>query len=184
MQFGYHDADHRMRTARNHRRLAWRAVPHAQQGPSTQPHSSPGGPTALDTRPRPIPPAPRRFPAPLLVLFNGAGIAPASRLRRLHARQGAQGSISFDGVWITITKKEVDKTAREFRLRAKDVTGTRLKPATRLFRTTSSSSCPAHPRPKKPGASSPADAPVLRSPQPIHPTRSNDAAATLITVIE
>lgn len=47
--------------------------------------------------------------------------------------KGVLGSISFDGEWITITKKEVGKQARNFRLRAADVTGTRLKPATRLF---------------------------------------------------
>ncbi|WP_331731699.1 DUF4429 domain-containing protein (plasmid) [Streptomyces sp. NBC_01369] len=47
--------------------------------------------------------------------------------------KGVQGSISFDGEWITITKKEVGQQAREFKIRAADVTGTRLKPGTRLF---------------------------------------------------
>jgi hypothetical protein len=47
--------------------------------------------------------------------------------------KGVQGSISFDGEWITITKKEIGAQPREFRIRAADVTGTRLKPATRLF---------------------------------------------------
>lgn len=47
--------------------------------------------------------------------------------------KGVQGSISFDGEWITITKKEVGQQERQFRIRAVDVTGTRLKPGTRLF---------------------------------------------------
>lgn len=47
--------------------------------------------------------------------------------------KGVQGNINFDGDWITITKKEVGSAAREFRIRAADVTGTRLKPGTRLF---------------------------------------------------
>ncbi|MEV0917835.1 DUF4429 domain-containing protein [Streptomyces sp. NPDC049967] len=46
--------------------------------------------------------------------------------------KGVQGSISFDGEWITITKKEVGQQQRQFRIRAADVTGTRLKPGTRL----------------------------------------------------
>lgn len=46
--------------------------------------------------------------------------------------KGVQGSISFDGEWITITKKEVGQRERQFRIRAADVTGTRLKPGTRL----------------------------------------------------
>ncbi|MCX4849851.1 DUF4429 domain-containing protein [Streptomyces sp. NBC_00893] len=47
--------------------------------------------------------------------------------------KGVQGSISFDGEWITIRKKEVGQQERQFRIRAGDVTGTRLKPGTRLF---------------------------------------------------
>ncbi|MDX3324757.1 DUF4429 domain-containing protein [Streptomyces sp. ME02-6979-3A] len=47
--------------------------------------------------------------------------------------KGVQGSISFDGDWITITKKEIGQQERQFRIRATDVTGTRLKPGTRLF---------------------------------------------------
>lgn len=47
--------------------------------------------------------------------------------------KGVLGSINFDGEWITITKKEVGQQQRQFRIRAADVTGTRLKPGTRLF---------------------------------------------------
>ncbi|WP_406302822.1 DUF4429 domain-containing protein [Streptomyces sp. NBC_00885] len=47
--------------------------------------------------------------------------------------KGVMGSASFDGEWITITKKEVGQQEREFRIRAADVTGTRFKSGTRLF---------------------------------------------------
>lgn len=47
--------------------------------------------------------------------------------------KGVMGSASFDGKWITITKKELGKQDRNYRIRATDVTGTQLKPATRLF---------------------------------------------------
>lgn len=47
--------------------------------------------------------------------------------------QGVLGTVSFDGQWITIVKKEVGKQAREFRIRAADVTGTRFKPGNRAF---------------------------------------------------
>lgn len=43
------------------------------------------------------------------------------------------GSVDFEDGWITITKKEVGQQERQFRIRAADVTGTRLKPGTRLF---------------------------------------------------
>ncbi|MGH3584918.1 MAG: DUF4429 domain-containing protein [Pseudonocardia sp.] len=47
--------------------------------------------------------------------------------------KGVQGNIHFDGEWITITKKQAGQQQREYRIRAADVTGTRLKPGTRLF---------------------------------------------------
>lgn len=47
--------------------------------------------------------------------------------------KGVQGSISFDGEWITITKKPVGQQGMDYRIRAADVTGTRYKPGTRLF---------------------------------------------------
>lgn len=46
---------------------------------------------------------------------------------------GVQGSVSFDGEWVTITKKAVGSAPREHRLNARDISGTTLKPATRLF---------------------------------------------------
>lgn len=47
--------------------------------------------------------------------------------------KGVMGSVSFEDGWITITKKQAGQQDRQFRIRAADVTGTRLKPATRLF---------------------------------------------------
>lgn len=47
--------------------------------------------------------------------------------------KGVMGSVNFDGEWITITKKEVGQQQRQFRIRAAEVTGTRLKAGTRLF---------------------------------------------------
>ncbi|QCX81274.1 hypothetical protein C9F11_38455 [Streptomyces sp. YIM 121038] len=47
--------------------------------------------------------------------------------------KGVLGEIYFDGEWITIRKKAPGQRAQEFRLRAADVTGTRHKPASRLF---------------------------------------------------
>lgn len=47
--------------------------------------------------------------------------------------KGVLGFIEFDGEWITITKKEFGQQARQFRIRAADVTGTRLKPGNWAF---------------------------------------------------
>lgn len=47
--------------------------------------------------------------------------------------KGVLGSISFDGEWITITKKPMGQRGTDYRIRAADVTGTRFKPATRWF---------------------------------------------------
>lgn len=47
--------------------------------------------------------------------------------------KGVMGSVSYEDGWITITKKQAGQQERQFRVRAADVTGTRLKPGTRLF---------------------------------------------------
>lgn len=99
--------------------------------------------------------------------------------------RGVQGSIHFDGEWITITKKEVGQRARDFRIRAADVTGTRMKPATRLFH--------GYVQFVLPG-SAPADEskslltggrPPASDPHSLSiPHRSNDAAAKLMAAVE
>lgn len=47
--------------------------------------------------------------------------------------KGVMGSIRYENGWITITKKDVGSAPREFRIRAADVTGTRLKPGNWAF---------------------------------------------------
>ncbi|MFE0088760.1 DUF4429 domain-containing protein [Streptomyces sp. NPDC059016] len=47
--------------------------------------------------------------------------------------KGVQGSISFDGEWITITKTPIGTRPAPARIRAADVTGIRMKPGSRLF---------------------------------------------------
>lgn len=47
--------------------------------------------------------------------------------------KGVLGTISFDGEWITITKTPVGPKPAPVRIRAADVTGTRLKRGTRLM---------------------------------------------------
>jgi len=47
--------------------------------------------------------------------------------------KGVMGSVSYEDGWITITKKQAGQQERQFRIRAADVTGTRLKPANHLF---------------------------------------------------
>ena len=47
--------------------------------------------------------------------------------------KGVLGNISFDGEWITISKTPAGVKPAPVRFRAADVTGTRFKPASRLF---------------------------------------------------
>jgi len=48
--------------------------------------------------------------------------------------KGVLGSISFDGEWVTVTKTPFGSSPAPVRIRAADITGTRFKPGTRLFR--------------------------------------------------
>ncbi|MGA4867565.1 DUF4429 domain-containing protein [Streptomyces lavendulocolor] len=99
--------------------------------------------------------------------------------------KGVQGSVSFDGEWITITKKQVGQAGQQFRLRAADVTGTRLKPATRLFHgyvqfVLPGSAPAAEERGLLAGGRPPQSDPHSLS----IPHRSNDAAARLVAAVE
>ncbi|MER5584118.1 DUF4429 domain-containing protein [Streptomyces asoensis] len=47
--------------------------------------------------------------------------------------KGVMAAISFDGDWITITKKELGHRDRHYRISVRDVTGVTFKPASRLF---------------------------------------------------
>ncbi|MGW4033820.1 DUF4429 domain-containing protein [Streptomyces sp. NPDC004838] len=94
-------------------------------------------------------------------------------------------SIEFDGEWITITKKELLQRDWEVRIKAADVTETRLKPANWAFHGYIQFVLPGSP-----------PAPELRGLQhggrPPHtdphslsiPRRSNAAAAELVAAVE
>jgi hypothetical protein len=99
--------------------------------------------------------------------------------------KGVQGSISFDGEWITIRKKAAGQAPRDFRLRAADVTGTRLKPGSRLFH--------GYVQFLLPGSAPAVETKgLLASGRPPHsdphslsiPRRSNDAAVELVAAVE
>lgn len=99
--------------------------------------------------------------------------------------KGVQGSVGFDDGWITITKKEIGKQDRVFRIRAADVTGVRFKPATRLFHGYVQFVLPG-------SAAAPESTSLLRGGRPPQcdphslsiPYRSNDAAGLLIASVE
>lgn len=99
--------------------------------------------------------------------------------------KGVQGEISFDGEWVTITKRAIGQPAREFRIRAADVTGTRLKEATRLFhgyvQLLVPGSAPAEEsKSLLSGGRPPQDDPHSLS----IPRKSNDAAQKLLAAVE
>lgn len=99
--------------------------------------------------------------------------------------KGVQGSIHFDGEWITITKKEVGQQQRDFRIRAADVTGTRLKPATRLFHGYVQFVLPGSAPAGESKSLLTGGRPPQSDPHSLSiPHRSNDAAAKLMAAIE
>lgn len=99
--------------------------------------------------------------------------------------RGIQGAVEFDGVWITITKKKLGKSASEFRLRAADVTGTRLKPGTRLFHGYIQFVLPGSAPASTARSGLSAGRPPASDPHSLSiPRRSNDAAAKLVAAVE
>ncbi len=99
--------------------------------------------------------------------------------------KGVMGSISFDGEWITITKKEVGKQAREFRIRAADVTGTRLKPATWAFHGYLQFVLPGSAPAEELKSLISGGRPPQSDPHSLSiPRRSNEAAAKLMAAVE
>ena len=99
--------------------------------------------------------------------------------------KGVLGTVSFDGEWITIVKKPVGQPAREYRLRAADVTGTRFKPATWAFHGYVQFVLPG-------SALAPESKSLLSGGRPHYddphslsiPRRSNDAAKQLVGAVE
>lgn len=99
--------------------------------------------------------------------------------------KGVHGSVSFNGEWITVTKQAIGQQAREFRLRAADVTGTRLKPATRLFHGYIQFVLPGSAPAVEQGGVLAGGRPPYSDPHSLSiPRRSNDAAAKLIAAVE
>lgn len=96
-----------------------------------------------------------------------------------------QGSIRYEDGWITIVKKELGSQAREFRIRAADVTGTRFKPGGLAFHgyvqfLLPGSAPAAENRGPMTGGRPPQSDPHSLS----IPRRSNDAAQKLIAAVE
>ncbi|NWF25236.1 DUF4429 domain-containing protein [Streptomyces sp. PKU-EA00015] len=99
--------------------------------------------------------------------------------------KGVQGSIHFDGEWITITKKQVGAQQRDFRIRAADITGTRLKPASRLFHGYVQVVLPGSAPAEEEKSLLAGGRPHQDDPHSLSiPHRSNDAAAKLLAAIE
>lgn len=99
--------------------------------------------------------------------------------------KGVMGSISFDGEWITITKKEVGQQPREFRIRAADISGTRLKPGSRLFHGYVQFVLPGSAPATETKSLLAGGRPPQSDPHSLSiPRRSNDAAEKLIAAVE
>ncbi|WP_030407536.1 DUF4429 domain-containing protein [Streptomyces albus] len=99
--------------------------------------------------------------------------------------KGVQGSIRYVDGWITIRKKEIGSAAREFRIRAADVTGTRLKPGTWAMHGYVQFVLPGSaPAPEKKGVIT-GGRPPQSDPHSLSiPRRSNEAAAALVAAVE
>ncbi|MEE1813559.1 DUF4429 domain-containing protein [Streptomyces sp. SP18ES09] len=99
--------------------------------------------------------------------------------------KGVQGGVTFDGEWITITKKAVGQQPREYRIRAADVTGTRFKPATRLFHGYVQFVLPGSDPAREARGPLSGGRPPQSDPHSLSiPRRSNDAAAKLMAAVE
>ncbi|MGW7350946.1 DUF4429 domain-containing protein [Streptomyces sp. NPDC054784] len=99
--------------------------------------------------------------------------------------KGVQGKIHYEGGWITIVKKQIGQQAREFRIRAADITGTRLKPANWAFRGYVQFVLPGSaPEPEKRGPFT-GGRPPYSDPHSLSiPRRSNAAAQKLVAAVE
>ncbi|MFJ6073706.1 DUF4429 domain-containing protein [Streptomyces sp. NPDC093065] len=99
--------------------------------------------------------------------------------------KGVLGSISFDGEWITITKTPVGPKPAPVRIRAADVTGTRLKTGTRLVHGYVQFLLPGAVAAGEKGGVLHAGRPPYEDPHSLSiPRKSNDAAAKLVVAVE
>jgi hypothetical protein len=99
--------------------------------------------------------------------------------------KGVLGTISYDGEWVTITKKPVGQRGTDFRLRAADITGTRFKPGSRMFHGYVQFVLPGSAAaPERKGGMS-GGRPPYSDPHSLSiPRKSNDAAEKLVAAVE
>jgi hypothetical protein len=99
--------------------------------------------------------------------------------------KGVLGSISFDGEWITVTKTPVGPKPAPVRIRAADLTGTRLKKATRLFHGYVQFVLPGSLAASEKGGIMHGGRPPYEDPHSLSiPHKSNDAAEKLVAAVE
>lgn len=99
--------------------------------------------------------------------------------------KGVLGTITFDGEWVTITKKEIGKRAVEHRLNVRGITGTTYKPGNWAFHGYVQFLLPGSlPKPEKKGLMLGGRPPYSDRNSLSIPRRSNQAAAKLVAAIE
>jgi hypothetical protein len=99
--------------------------------------------------------------------------------------KGVLGTISFDGEWITITKTPVGARPAPVRLRAADITGTRLKPGSRLFHGYVQFLLPGSSAAGEKSGLMAGGRPPYEDPHSLSiPRKSNDAAEKLVAAVE
>ncbi|GGV45623.1 DUF4429 domain-containing protein [Streptomyces spectabilis] len=99
--------------------------------------------------------------------------------------KGVQASISFDGEWITIVKKEVGAPDRTARTNVRSISGTTCKPATRLLHGYIQLAVPGAVQAKEKKGIFLGGRPPHSDPNSLSiPYRSNDAAAKIVAAIE
>lgn len=99
--------------------------------------------------------------------------------------KGVLGTISFDGAWITITKTPAGLKPAPVRLRAADITGTRFKPASRLFHGYVQFLIPGSTAAGEKSGLTRGGRPPYSDPHSLSiPHKSNDAAEKLVAAVE
>ena len=99
--------------------------------------------------------------------------------------RGVQGTVAFDGEWITITKTPIGQQSAPVRIRAADVTGTRFKKATRLMHGYVQFVLPGAAAAGEKGGLMHGGRPPASDPHSLSiPHKSNDAAEKLVAAVE
>jgi hypothetical protein len=99
--------------------------------------------------------------------------------------KGVLGTLNFDGEWITITKAPAGQQPAPVRLRAADITGTRFKPASRLFHGYVQFLLPGSIAAGEKGGLTHGGRPPYSDPHSLSiPHKSNDAAEKLVAAVE